>query len=151
MIAADALLQRPGIRPIAQQLFIVIGFNDQGSTALQALRYQTSRNAQICGNPDLALLSGKRETDRGQGIVGNGKRPDSQIIDRKIFSIDKFMHASRLTDVRQLPGQVGMQVDRKVKLADQGTESSHMIGVLVRDQQSVETRSVNADQVKSFA
>ena len=45
MIAANALLQLPGIWSITQQLFIVVGFNHQGTTTLQTVSHQARSDA----------------------------------------------------------------------------------------------------------
>jgi hypothetical protein len=129
----------------------MIGFQNQGAASAQAFGHQAGDNTEVRGNTDFALFPKERKTNRSQRIVGDGERAHVQVVDGKIFTGNKFMYTLRFADIRQLPGQIGLQVNREIKLADQWAETTDMIRMFMGDQQCVNVLDGYPDQFQTTA
>ncbi len=148
VVAADALLEGPRIRAVAQHLLVVIGLQYQDAAPLQPFGDQAGGYSQVGGYTDLPLFAGQDEADGSQCVVSHTEGLNRQVVDLKVFAVGELAHAVGAPDVAENTGQPCMQKNRQPELPDQRSEPTDVIGVLVGDQQTRQGVGGNADQLE---
>ncbi len=77
--AQESLLERPGVRPNAKQLLVMIGFEDDPVTTSKSLGHRIVKVTQICGQGACNSARLKTKPDGLCCIMGNGERFHDQI------------------------------------------------------------------------
>lgn len=139
-----ALLYRPGIRPDAQHLQIVIRFEDQHIGAPKMHAQRIWNVAQVGGKGKLNALRTNRVADRIGRIVRNSKTLDVEIANREaaacLKGFDNWMALSpfqaRGSAVRKIHGQAA------VRALDQRRQPTGVVAMLVSNQHGVQLRKI---------
>ena len=142
--AHDALFDVPRVGTDLQHLHIVIGFEHQAIAIAQVLLYQFGHVTEIGHQRKLHPGGAKREAERVDGVVGNTKRRDFDIAHAKsLTGLDEFdAFEAACVPLGKKAQRFGVRLSTEiygsVPFGKQRGETADMIGVFVRDENTVE-------------
>ena len=146
--AHDALLHAPGVGADFQHVEIVIRFEQQQVRAPQVEFDGLGNVAEVRDHPDAHALRGETEAHRVDGVVRDAEALDCDIVDLETRARLKWFQARglRFAPVDGRRGQARQVHDRAdVPAARQHGQPSHMIGMLVGDDDGVDRGEIFAD------
>ena len=141
----DPLLERPGIRPVAQHHRVVVGLDQHGVAVAQRL-HEAAREVPEVGRVAEAAPGARHdESERAGGVVRHGDRAHAQPAEGTgVAGLDlqqrrqlREVAADRLERAPR-PGE------RHAPLAAEGRRAAGVVAVLVRDEHGVERGRVDA-------
>jgi hypothetical protein len=138
----DPLLDRPGpMRVLLQKFFVVISFDDQRVHLAQSLDDHLGRVAEVGHEAETARASIKRESDRIDGIVRNGKRLHSDVTNCEFAASPKNapgpMLIQRTTAAHRFGG-LRIGVNRNIQFSAENFETANVVAMFVCQQDAVE-------------
>jgi len=147
----DALLDDPGIRANLEHVEIVIGFEDEAIGLAEVDSNVIWEVAEIGADSDFGAVGAEGESDGVCGVVRDGEGMDVDVADRKALAgMDGFDAAEAFAKgvgkdaLEGVHGGLG-NVERGFPEAEDLGEAVAVVGVLVGDEDGVETIEIAAD------
>src|SRR5262245_46045084 len=135
--AHDTLFQGPRIRPYLKHFQIVIRFQHNHVASFQLLYDEFGHVSEVCDMSDFEAFRLKRESQRIHSVMRNRERGNLEVLELEGFAgRNEFQRTALDVRIDSCEGLVA-DIDRQRTFAKQTCNTTNVVGMLVRDNQSV--------------
>lgn len=149
----DSLLGGPGTMGIVlEHDFVVVCLGEEGVDALQAIDNEAGDVADVAEDAEAAVITSKDEADGIDGVVGDGKGFDVDVVDLKIGSGFEMVPFDLGFDLFADDGAgVGGRVDGHLALATEDVDPAGVVAVLVGEDYGGKVIWLDAEGLHPYA
>src|SRR5215472_267675 len=144
--AHHSLFHRPRIWAPAQHLQVMVGFDHQHVATAQMILHTAWHVSQISADSDFYTFAAKREANRVDGIMGNGKGSNGYVADLEGASCFKRLQPlqndavagaiARIAAIRLVCS--ASDIDRNLQTLGEYMQSGDVVTMFMRDQNRVD-------------